>query len=111
MEIDIKIRLQDADIDLLIKSLFELLKKVPADRFKVETVPATMPPSPPPIWNDTSTTPYIKPKTNIDYGTAGKPNSTDDNYYTVPEDSIFYSNNGETIKKMDDEKKNEENQE
>ena len=112
MEIDIKIKLEDQDITLLIKSLFEILKKLPQDNINVNINPNTKPykhsdgtvgdprPFPPSI---TSVNDHI-------YHKDGTINTAVSNIDTDQDGTIYFSNNGKSVKKIEEEeKKNEEN--
>jgi len=147
MEISINIKLEDADIGLLIKSLFELIKKLPKDNLDIHINPVSVPPitvpsTPAPIGDPLCG--CVVGDSNIPCGcvVGESPNcpcqcvvgsdSIDGSAYPVDtgtttdyetlkeaicgvENDIYYSNNGESVKKLesekklDIEKKNEEN--
>lgn len=91
MEISINIKLEDADIGLLIKSLFELIKKLPQDNVEVKVDQNVKPPN--------TATDDVHTNTN--------PNTDISSIPAVSEDDVFYSN-GSSVKKINSEKKNEE---
>lgn len=98
MEMDIKIKLEDADIALLIKSLFEILKKLPKEDIQVDFTPRITPDIPDvtyPYDGTVNINPSITPNMDTSKTTT---------------DGMYYSINGTTVTKMDEEKKNEENQ-
>jgi len=136
MEISINIKLEDADIGLLIKSLFELLKKLPKDTVDINIDPVVVPP----IIIPTTPAPMGDPlcgcvvgDSNIPCGcvVGNSPNcpcqcvvqsdTIDSSAYPVDTatttehnetlkdavcggEDVYFSNNGESVKKLDSEK-------
>lgn len=113
MEIDIKIKLEDADIGLLIKSLFEILKKIPQDSINIRIDPNAKPPQP----TDPLTVPLKDPCGDGEWNedkppqqgsiTNTAPDATSTPELVNTSEPLYYSNNGESVKKIEVEKKNE----
>ena len=139
MEISINIKLEDADIGLLIKSLFEIFKKLPKDTVDIHIDPVSAPPitvpsTPAPmgdplcgcvvgdsnipcgcvVGDDTNCSCHpVKSYTHVCKcdETVGQLGTIV--YDTLKEavcgvEEVYFSNNGESVKKLDNEKKNEE---
>lgn len=105
MEISINIKLEDGDIALLIKSIFELIKKIPQDNINIKIDPNAKPPQTPtviePCWDNTTHTitgvdTDITTVNPLDYNT------------TTAEEDVYFSDNGVSVSKIESEKKNEE---
>ena len=102
MEITINIKLENGDIALLIKSLFEIIKKIPQDTINIVIDPNAVP---------LQSKPEVVPLTTPS-GTATDPNyipplnTTTDPNINHNQD-VYYSNNGKSVKKIESEKKNE----
>ena len=124
MEIDIKIKLEDQDISLLIKSLFEIFKKLPKDIVDIHIDPQVVPPISVPVYP--TSYPIPEPLCGGVVGDSNYPvesatittdqdiidNTSGRVYDSLKEavcatEEIYYSDNGESVKKIE-EKKNEE---
>ncbi|KKN90859.1 hypothetical protein LCGC14_0224430 [marine sediment metagenome] len=118
MEINISIKLEDGDIALLIQSIFELIKRIPQEKVQVNIDPNAKPDL------NTGTAPIrindYEQGTAVDidkihYNNSGEPYGWDAETTKAPSknnttsEDIYYSNDGSTVKKIDNEqKKNEE---
>jgi len=95
MEITINIKLEDQDISILIKALFEVFKRIPQDNININIDPQTTT-IPPLTENDINNTGTVS--VNTDYQVTNNAKS----------EEVFYSN-GSTVKKIEEkQKKNEE---
>ncbi len=125
MEINISIKLENGDIALLIKSIFELIKKIPQDNIQVNIEP-TVNPVIKQDWN-TGTAPI---KINdYEQGTANDSDKVHHSNTTgvsldgdgswnaeatqAPsknndDDKVYFSNNGYSVREIDTEKKKNE---